>query len=553
MAHSLEGTSSTSECISKILDDILKEVSEGNLLLTDEDSISDIETFFRVWDCGGQPVFLNLLPAFLTARTLFLLMFDARYGLLNQCLHLSHLKGVVTESKEEITTLELMVQWMALIHATLLRKRSFSNDDDLERFPRILPVGTHGDDENVKSKKADIFRPLTEVCTDKAFTHLLLDGVIVDNTTAGTGENEDPHFNEIREAAGKFAAEDLSIITPLTWVLFRKVFHRYAKGKPIVPLEEVMELAIACSIPEKALDSVLAFYHDLSVFFHYTDVPSLKPVVIADPQWLIKQMAKIFALEGFEVVKNDSLWKLLRENGILVESLYTRVLRTQKILKPQDIIDLLEHFLIIARIYTNSHRRSGREYFVPCMLPCCSPSDRPPHSTMSSVQSAAPLHLLFSTNYLPPGFFTRLAAVMSKHPKCEVDQTCKLYRNEIRFLFGSPEQQVDELTIIEQKRSVCIQMQRFSSREYSCPTFMTSCNQVFQILRESFVEVKKWLPGIDVSFALACDNCPQNDHFIPLPSTPSSRVLLCQRKVKTKLTPQHKLWYNIQQVQCVAS
>ena len=116
MAHSLEGTSSTSECISKILDDILKEVSEGNLLLTDEDSISDIETFFRVWDCGGQPVFLNLLPAFLTARTLFLLMFDARYGLLNQCLHLSHLKGVVTESKEEITTLELMVQCSGFLH-----------------------------------------------------------------------------------------------------------------------------------------------------------------------------------------------------------------------------------------------------------------------------------------------------------------------------------------------------------------------------------------------------------------------------------------------------
>lgn len=551
MSHSLEGSSSASECISKIIDDILNEASEGDLLSNDEFSLSNIETFFRVWDCGGQPVFLNLLPAFLTARTLFLLMFDARYGLLNQCLHLSHLKGVVTESKEEITTLELMVQWMALIHATLLKKRSLN--DDLEGFPRILPVGTHGDDENVKSKKEDIFKPLIEVCADKAFTHLLLDGVIVDNTTAGTGKHEDPHFNQIREAAGKFAAEDSSILTPITWVLFRKVFHRYSKGKPIVPLEEVMELAIACSIPVKALESVLAFYHDLSVFFHYTDVPSLESVVIADPRWLIKQMAKIFALEGFEIVKNDNLWKLLRENGILVESLYNRVLRTQKVLKPQDIIDLLEHFLIIARIYTNSHRRSGREYFVPCMLPCC-PSDRPPHSATGIVQSAAPLHLLFSTNYLPPGFFTRLAAVMSKHPKCEVDQTCKLYRNEIRFLYGSPEQQVDELTILEKKRSVCIRMQRFSSREYGCPTFMTSCNEVFQILRESFVEVKMWLPGIDVSFALECDICPQKDHFIPLSSTPSIRlnpVLLCQRKVKTKLTPQHKFWYNIQQVQCI--
>ena len=31
----------------------------------------------HVWDCGGQPVFLDILSAFITARTMFLLLFDA--------------------------------------------------------------------------------------------------------------------------------------------------------------------------------------------------------------------------------------------------------------------------------------------------------------------------------------------------------------------------------------------------------------------------------------------------------------------------------------------
>ena len=81
-------------------------------------------------------------------------------------------------------------------------------------------------------------------------------------------------------------------------------------------------------------------------------------------------MAKIMALEGHELVKKENLWRLLREDGILVEPLYNEVLSTQKELKPQDIIDLLEHFLIIARISTtNKHQCPGREYFVPSMLP----------------------------------------------------------------------------------------------------------------------------------------------------------------------------------------
>ena len=82
----------------------------------------EVEVYLRVWDCGGQPVFLGLLPAFLTARTLFLLVFNAVHDLQRPCLHLSHQEGRATEEVAEVSTLELMIQWMATIHATLLKK-----------------------------------------------------------------------------------------------------------------------------------------------------------------------------------------------------------------------------------------------------------------------------------------------------------------------------------------------------------------------------------------------------------------------------------------------
>ena len=43
--------------------------------------LKDDEVLFHLWDCGGQPIFLDLLPAFLSSRTVFLLMFDASKSL----------------------------------------------------------------------------------------------------------------------------------------------------------------------------------------------------------------------------------------------------------------------------------------------------------------------------------------------------------------------------------------------------------------------------------------------------------------------------------------
>ena len=307
------------------------------------------------------------------------------------------------------------------------------------------------------------------------------------------------------------------------------------------------ELAVACSIPEDAVPSVLTFYHDLSVFFHYTSVPSLASKVIASPQWLIRQMAKILALEGFEEYRNDNLWKLLREDGILVEPLYREVLKNQE-LEAQAIIDLLEHFLIIAPIHTsNKHKCAGREYFVPCMLPPI--SSRVPDSS-NALQSAAPLHLIFSTNYRPPGFFPRLAAILSKHPNFHVNFDNALLRNKVTFHYGS--HQIDRVIVTEEKSSVCVQVERISQRPHKYAFFPVLCQHILQIVRESFTKVKEeWFPGINVSFALECHSCQEKDHFIDFPSIVnnySHSTFPCQEGVMSHLTKEQKCWLDIDQV-----
>ena len=56
-------------------------------------AVSKSEVLMHVWDCGGQPAFLDVLPAFLTSKTMFLLSFDACQNLLDKCNTLSYKNG----------------------------------------------------------------------------------------------------------------------------------------------------------------------------------------------------------------------------------------------------------------------------------------------------------------------------------------------------------------------------------------------------------------------------------------------------------------------------
>ena len=101
------------------------------------------EMWLHLWDCGGQPVFLDVLPAFLSSQTVFLLMFDASRSLDSPFQVFIFNKG---ERKDdavlEITTLSLLQKWIASIHA---RFGDTEQQGMVPDYPRIILVGTHGD------------------------------------------------------------------------------------------------------------------------------------------------------------------------------------------------------------------------------------------------------------------------------------------------------------------------------------------------------------------------------------------------------------------------
>ena len=470
-----------------------------------------VELSMDVWDCGGNPAFLDILPAFLTPMTLFLLLFDARKSLEDTNVAVSHRNGrVVMEECQQCPTMELLQQWMTCIHATSTKKES---DGTVPDFPRILPIGSHGGDEQVIDRKEKIREKLSSECDGKAFASMLLPPIIVDNTNAGTGLFEDASYQQIRKQAVDFANNSLVLPTPTNWVLFRKVIKKIAKMKPVLTLKEVNEIGAMCGIAptrDRAIPAFVSFYHDMGIMLYYSSVPSLKEYVIINPQWLLKQFAKLLAHKGLEESPNQALWSPLWEKGILLQSLYERLFKDSP-LPPQALIDLLEHFHIAAKIDKKLQvyrAYEGKKYFIPSVLPLCPESFE--DSLSSNVfKKAATLHLLFNTQCVPLGFFSNLVTMLMKDPAFHIRLDRGVFRNHVTFLFGDAICQIDKITITQCTSTSCIQVEvsRIAERISFQLPFSVTCREILKHFQECSMTVLQWLPCIVVTTAFKCDQC----------------------------------------------
>ena len=534
------------------------------------------EVMMRIWDCGGQPIFLDILSAFLTSRTMFLLVFDASQPLNNKCQESWRHKGQTYHGKEHnITFLQLMVQWMRLIHASFVAKNEMGTATTetthseatqseatadrkqpitLPLCPRITIVGTHGD--CVSSEGAQkVLKEIGSSCNERAFQDIVIDKLIIDNTTAGQGRNEDPGYRRIRKKVHKFT-RSLTTPTPIAWVSFRKVVQKAAADSPVLSYEQVTTIAETCGIDKSKVPSVLHFYHQLGVYLHYKNIESLSTTIIAEPRWLIKQLCKLLMPEWYCPRKENlaNLWKWLEGKGVLLEPLYQDLWGDCGLTGgAQALVDLLEHFDLARKIDNSSvpremQRYEGCKYFVPCMLKARlqegldREAEKMTGQPQEFIREAATLHLTFNTGYIPPGFFVRLAVQMTKSEKCTPTFEKSVYRDSITFRYG----EIDRVTITESKSLVSVHVDfiRVDKRTHLISRFADSCASFRSELHTMCTEVLSWLPSIEVDFAFRCScSVDTGEHFAVIDSNVnrSSRIF-CRQDKAYQMDAEHKYW-----------
>ena len=289
--------------------------------------------FFHMWDCGGQPVFLELLPIFLTSRTIFLLFFNATGIDLKQPWESSYRtdgKEVVSQGKVNMSTLEMMQRWIALIYSHLLKKEDQSTAGGASAdpgYPRVIPIGTRGDKLRERAKQS-VLREVEDSIKGKApLHHVLKQPVIIDNTTSGTGDKEDPGYKRVREEISAITQSKLKKDTPLSWILFRKLLPQTSQNTNIISLVDAKAIASLAKVQGSDVETVLCFYHELGVLLYYPNIKGLEQKVILNPQWFVECLGKVLGLPGGteEIFEDKAEWELFRTKGILVQRLYTNV------------------------------------------------------------------------------------------------------------------------------------------------------------------------------------------------------------------------------------
>ena len=454
------------------------------------------QPFVHIWDCGGQPVFLEILPAFLTSRTMFLLLYDASKGFHEKWKSVQTIQGERKGDEEvDMTTLDLLHSWLSNIHIHLAK---YDEEGTILDYPRVLCIGTHGDKLKEVNKKNAVNDEFKSHCRGKPFEVLIDDFYIVDNTTAGKGKDEDPNFSKVRQKIYDFTSGKLIVKTPISWVLFRKVIGSI--GKNVISLKEACAIGKACKIPAEVVPSVLLFYHDLGVLLFYPHIKGLQDIVIISSKWFVNALGKVLTLQGREEHKTRLMWDLLREKGILVQPLYVAAWRSEvEDIAPQALIELLVHFRLAAEVKTDLfYIPHVKQYFLPLVLPSFVLSDSQLVCSEGYLQQATPLHLTFHTGFVPPGFFTRLITSIAESPHCKIQFDKGVYRNKIHILFGNPP--CDDVILMELLHAIQVDVLRYVPESDSLDKFTCVCQELCKYLVER-------AEGVDCCLFGSSDKC----------------------------------------------
>ncbi|XP_019858962.1 PREDICTED: uncharacterized protein LOC109587167 [Amphimedon queenslandica] len=512
--------------------------------------IQDIkpQPFMHIWDCGGQAVFLEILPAFLSSRTMFFLLFNGAKSLDEKWKNIRSKKGnMVCDEVESISTKNLLFNWMANIHHHLARideKGAFLS------YPRIYCIGTHGDLINHDEQIAAIEK-MKSTYKNKAFSYLIKKVLIVDNTTAGS-DKEDPNFSVIREEVSDFTCNKLIVKTPVSWVLFRKVIKLL--GTKVIGLKEAHKIGLACKIPHNDVPKVLLFYHDLGVLLYYPFIKGLQDRVIISPQWFVDTLGEVFTLEGRENQDaTEAMWNLLREKGILVQPLYQEVWKDCKEIEADDLMELLVHFCLAAEVETDQFfARNAKQYFLPAVLKSYDTSYLQSSCDDEPVARATNIYITFSTDFVPPGFFTRFIASFAKVSSCKICFEEGVFRNRIVFKFGTPS--VNQVTFTDLCTTIRVSVERYSDAPNITP-FSNTCQELKSLLEKCGNEVdialgnhSDFSKSIEISRKLnyECTACDKYElHYISPASGQTANLPFCCQKRKNyrQPTPEESYWF----------
>ena len=314
-------------------------------------------------DTGGQPAFLEMLPALTVGPALYLIFFR-----LNQNLKQRYQIQYVSEHNESVHLDESSYTVEEVIFQALSSIACFSctapkKDNMLNPSHAAMLMGTYkdllGSDPETEIKAIDgaLQENLRDILeTENFLRYSSRDQLIfaIDNMTGDEGE-----LTEVRQRLEDVIKQEFDKFhIPASWLMFN-IFLR-KMGNRILSLSQCHEIGSRLEV--KNTDEVLWFlHHCVGTLMHFPDVEEIKDMVICDPQVVFDSVTDLI-LNSFKLKQvNKAACDKFNESG---QFCFKDILKIAKNSKSDSfplpkLVKLLEYLNIIAPIKPEGPSCSG--------------------------------------------------------------------------------------------------------------------------------------------------------------------------------------------------
>ena len=428
-----EEPKTSSSVIEQIESDLSPQVSKDhqkvpeNVAALVQELLKDNKKFMKgddmysvIWDFGGQSVFYDTHPIFLTEKAIYILAYDLSRDPYQKTD--APVKQGMYEDIEDTdcqkTNFDYLDFWMSSIYSLVSKNTNRQKTSSLETLPPVFLACTHADEPY--TKKGNPSKEIYGALKDKIYRDLLKGFFVVDNTKSGS-DDECQGVKKLRESLLSVAKElpQMKEKIPLKWLKYEKVLNLLmSKGRERISIEEARQIASdECGIGDDLkFRTVLNFLHDQKVLINFNELPELESMVILNPQWLVDVFKEVITFKSFSPPENsvesfnttensvERLWKDFETTGILdrkvLDDAWGRFMDDQDTCKT--LIAIMERFSLLCPWPSEG---TTEQYLVPSMLR--SPPTGDVLKLLASSQIPS-LFVRFESRRVPPGLFSRL-------------------------------------------------------------------------------------------------------------------------------------------------
>ena len=497
--------------VPKLPDEIVTLVQRLLKMNTDEGDIYSV-----IWDFGGQSVYYDTHPIFLTKKAIYILTCDLSHDPSQKAN--APTKKSMSGKKEDTccskTNLDCLNFWMSSVYSLVSPNSNRHETFSPEMLPPVFLVCTHADkpyrtDKTPGDLASEIYGSLKE----KVYGELLKGLFVVDNTKSGSGD-ECRGVMKLREKVLSFAKKlpQMNEDIPLKWLKYEKVLHLLSKeGYNWVPIEKARQIAKEeCGIDDDVqFRTLLYFLHDQRVLIHFSESPELENMVILRPQWLIDVFKEVITVKSWQDVDEnfEQLWCNLEKNGILDEKLldhaWRHLLDKQEPTYKSSLISIMERFNLLCPWPSDG---TTKQYLVPSML--MSPPTEDILKRLACVRIPS-LFVAFDSGRVPPGLFSRLLLrfyrLCQEEWKSEIDP--ELFNNVVMFHI-LPERAI---SLVFMLHSSSIEIVFHGGKDAGDLNTSRTIYWQLKCLLERICKEFFWLKHVKYRMCVCCPVCSQDD------------------------------------------